>query len=268
MSALRASLATALAWGVLACTAGGVVPSGADPGGPHGPSPRGATAKPSRSAFAAYSEPSRSPAGPTANPRRSPARSEEASAGCGPSDVPVLVDDVFTPFSHQLSAPDPGEYPAIFGSGIPVDDAAEAAGGFPGFLAPPPHLGQSAIQLILVEDSTRGIDPGAHVFYGPSSIEPGEPLPFFVRRGGSVVRQELTDGQNARVVKETLGDRAVIVRVGQSEAALVHADPSEPSDFRPYHLYWSDGTRDWSIIAGVTDPRTVIDFAREIYCEP
>lgn len=255
MNVLRASLLPALPLFMVACIAGGVAPSDEDVGPSNAASPVRTIAEPSRSHAASEAASTEA------------ASAEPVSAGCGPSGVPVLGDDDFTPFSHQLSAPDPTEYPAIFGSGIAVAGPAQAAEMFPGFLAPPARMGQATIQLILVEDVERGAGPGARVFYGTAPVGPGESLPFFVRRGGSVVRQESTKGQDARVVKETLGDRAVIVVVGRFEAALVHADPSEPSDFRPYHLYWSDDDRDWTIIAGVTDPRTLIDFARQIYCD-
>ncbi len=177
------------------------------------------------------------------------------------------MEEDFTPFAHQLSAPDPADYPAIAGSGIKVADPSEAQQRFPDFLMPPRQVADSQMQLILVEDVERGVDPGVRVYYGPSSIVPGESLPSFVKRGGILVRQELAKGQDAGVVAETLGKKTALIALGPHQAAVVHADPAEPSDFRPYHLYWSDGVRDWTIIAGVADARTVIDFARTLYCE-
>jgi len=237
------SLLPALALIAVACTGAGVAPSVDDR------EPPTASLVPTATRPAATTRPSA-----TLGP------------GCGPSDALVMEAD-FTPFAHQLSAPDPADYPAIAGSGIKVADPSEAQQRFLDFLMPPRQVAESQMQLILVDDVERGVDPGVRVYYGPSSIVPGESLPLFVKRGGILVRQELAKGQDAGVVVETLGKKTALIALGPHQAAVVNADPSEPSDLRPYHLYWSDGVRDWTIIAGVADARTVIDFARTLYCE-
>jgi len=66
-------------------------------------------------------------------------------------------------------------------------------------------------------------------------------------------------------VVEAVGVRALVVKVGIHDAALVHADPVGSDETRPYNLDWNDGERDW-YVSGVVAPQDLVAFARDLYC--
>lgn len=70
---------------------------------------------------------------------------------------------------------------------------------------------------------------------------------------------------SAEKVEEALGERATIVDIGHLRAAISRGDQLLPG-LRPYSLWWSDGTADWSIIGAVDDPRDIIDLGRSMVC--
>lgn len=198
-------------------------------------------------------------------PSRSATPPTSHAPGCGPSVAPELPAD-FTPLEHQLSAPSVDDYPPIISTGRAVRDVGEAKDAFPPLIVPPARIGEADVQLILVESTVVGRRSGVRVYYASDPVGATEPLPLFVKRGGVLVGQRPTDGRDAERVKETLGERAAIIAIGPHQAALVHADPTEPSNSRAYHLYWSDGILDWTVIAGVEGPEGLIDFVRSMYC--
>jgi len=103
------------------------------------------------------------------------------------------------------------------------------------------------------------------LYYGVDAIGDTATLDDFLATGGVLVNQWKSDGQTAQTVFDSVGKRAVPVAVGPYPAAMVHGDEIQ-TKIRPFGLYWSDGTRDFSILAGVDRPETVIDLARSIYC--
>jgi len=47
---------------------------------------------------------------------------------------------------------------------------------------------------------------------------------------------------------------------------LAHlADPVFRDELRAWHVYWHDGTMDWSIV-GIADPIELIEIGQSLYC--
>lgn len=91
--------------------------------------------------------------------------------------------------------------------------------------------------------------------------------PGFRTAGGiQLDRDAVTDGDpyTADDVIEQVGDRAVKVQIGDYEGALVWADP-ESNGARPHHLYWSNGTYNYALIA-VRGPERMVQLGRELVC--
>lgn len=89
---------------------------------------------------------------------------------------------------------------------------------------------------------------------------------FRAAGGIQLDRDAVTDGgpYTADDVIAQVGDRAVRVQIGDYDGALVWADP-ESNGARPHHLYWSDGTYNYSLIA-VRDPQRMVQLGRELVC--
>jgi hypothetical protein len=204
------------------------------------------------------------PVGPGGSSALTSAEPTLATSGCGPAKLPALPDgfERFTPVEERMS--NPPSFPIV--RGMTRVSSVDTVSGFDGLTptASPPGL---SLQDVLVSGLGTDADPYLLVLlYAEKPVGDEETLPEFLGRGGVFVEQKLESemGQAADVVAE-LDDRAVVVQVGPHEAALVHADPVESNEIRPYQLYWSDGERDWSI-GGVVPPEQVIDLARSLYC--
>ena len=92
-------------------------------------------------------------------------------------------------------------------------------------------------------------------------------VPGFRAAGGiQLDRDAVSNGDpyTADDVIAAVGDRAVKVQIGDYEGALVWADP-ESNGARPHHLYWSDGTYNYGLIA-VRGPQRMVQLGRELVC--
>lgn len=121
------------------------------------------------------------------------------------------------------------------------------------------------LQVISVEPGAFAAVNEVRLYYAPTPIGETTRLTDVIAEGGMLIVQRRAAGVDAALVQEEIGDRALIVDVGPHDAALVWADPLAKG-VRPYNLYWSDGERDWSLIAGLTTPESVVAVARSIYC--
>lgn len=200
---------------------------------------------------------------PAPDPSPTPMRPEPSPSGCGRGEAP-FVSEEFTPFSDQWGSDEPTDVPQIRATGQVLKKAEDAVSrGFSNALPPPrPPVGTEE-QLILLDSATE--PRSIRFFYGRDPIT-DQTLPAFLSEGGIVVSQTVPSGQTGAEVKKELGDQAGMVPIGPYDAALNHADPIDSSEFRPYHLYWSDAIRDWTLIGGVARPEDLIDFARSFYC--
>lgn len=92
-------------------------------------------------------------------------------------------------------------------------------------------------------------------------------VPEFRSEGGIEVDRDVVtddDPYGADDVIAQVGDRAVKVQIGEYDGALVWADP-ESNGARPHHLYWSDGTYNYALIA-VRAPERMVQLGRELVC--
>lgn len=111
-----------------------------------------------------------------------------------------------------------------------------------------------------------GVNSSYQYFLG-GRMDPEMTVAGFRGAGGiQLDRDAVTDGDpyTADDVIAQVGDRAVKVQIGEYEGALVWADP-DGLGARPHHLYWSDGTYNYSLIA-VRGPQRMVQLGREYVC--
>lgn len=73
------------------------------------------------------------------------------------------------------------------------------------------------------------------------------------------------DGDLVDDIVATVGDRAIVVEIGPHRAALVWADPTRVVDLRTHNLYWTDGSREYFLVADM-GPEAIVNIARELVC--
>jgi hypothetical protein len=103
-------------------------------------------------------------------------------------------------------------------------------------------------------------------FFADASIEGSTTMADVIGGRGYLLEQRTTTGQDASVVRATLGGLATTVQVGPHDAAITWAAPLTNGGRRPYGLFWSDSKYDWSLTAGFDSPGDVVDLARSLYC--
>jgi len=119
--------------------------------------------------------------------------------------------------------------------------------------------------VLTLVDQRDGEPAGLRVYYANDSILAKTTASDFLAAGGVVLNEHQPDGRDAQTISDTVGKRAMPVTVGSFHGVLIHGDEVK-AGVRPYGLYWSDGEREFSLLAGVKDPAPIIDFARSIYC--
>jgi len=173
------------------------------------------------------------------------------SGGCGQPDMPVFPSDFH---AWQTGPPAP-----------PISDTPEStltdirAAGFAGQIP-----GETkGLQLQRV-----GLLPGeALLFFSAQPIDGAATLDDFYRSGGVLIKEHRPGaGHLAQTVLDQLGPRAVEVSVGPNLAATNHFDEIAPG-LRPYGVWWSANGSDWSVTAGLDDPRDAIEIARSMVCQ-
>ncbi|MEO6579254.1 MAG: hypothetical protein ABIO99_10200 [Candidatus Limnocylindria bacterium] len=208
---------------------------------------------------------------PGAPPQGLATASLEAGApvaeGCRPAETPAddpvfaSVDERFGPMVASPGGRDVSDF------GIRVDSLDEV---------PPPAsvllLGRIpsdlANELVLYEPGDVGTRWTVVMYLSPKPVA-GTIADVMAAPAVQIVQKEAT-GQDAQVVAAALDEstqRYSIIKVGAFDALVHHADPVGTDDVRPWHIYWSDGVRDWSVV-GNRDPVELIDLARSIYCGP
>jgi hypothetical protein len=172
------------------------------------------------------------------------------SAGCGQPDTPVFPSD----FRAWQTGP----------LGSPISDTPEStlaairAVGFAGQIP----TETKGLQLQRV-----GLLPGeALLFFSAQPIDGAATLDDFYRSGGVLIKERRPGtGHLAQTVLDQLGPHAVEVSVGPYQAATNHFDEIAPG-LRPYGVWWSANGSDWSVTAGLDDPRDAIAITRSMVC--
>lgn len=185
-----------------------------------------------------------------------------AATGCGPVVDAAVSDDSFVPVELRRGAT---PRVPLRSTGMVVGETGGADG--PGAVdlarlpSPPPGLTE---QLTMIDPDGAG----GRVFYADHAIDLDDSFGAAIVGGAVVFGQQYTSGQTGEHVIREVGERAVPIAIGDHVGALLHADPlveGLPDEIRSWHLYWSDGIRDYWII-GVIDPAVLIGAARSLAC--
>lgn len=188
---------------------------------------------------------------------RAGAAAPATDPGCEPAAMPSFADNSFTPFTDRRTQN--VKIPTLGEAGEVLADVAAASGRVP-FAVLSATVPTLKIGLVVY----RPAEDQVATYFAEEAIAATDPLDTFLATGGLLIAQQpAASGRDAKSVLETVGARATIIAVGTYDAAVVHADPGLDGQ-RPYHVYWSDGTRFNFAIAA--DPLVVIDAARSMYC--
>lgn len=175
------------------------------------------------------------------------ASTAQTSEGCEKPTGPIAESSRFTPYGARLSH-------------LPERPVTSTGG--------PPHSGDRQPESLDGLALRWVIGDGDRAFYRYFFSRPmtGESLPEFHGGGGIQLDRDLVaPGQDfTDELLKTLGDRAVEVQIGDHRGALVWADP-ESNGVRPHHLYWSDGTYNYTL-AAVRGPIRMVELGRELEC--
>lgn len=189
--------------------------------------------------------------------------------GCETATSVPSDDAPFTSVSTQFGSP---VSPPIGAMGKETSSEALAAlGAQAPSVAPPPGL---SLQLVLTMEEDFELDGRPELvvrnFYSSEPVDLAEPLPSFYSKGGVLLTQVDTIGKDADRTLAELRENGrtplpPTVAISQYEAVLIHSDPLMSDDLRPFHLYWSDGTYDLSLI-GNANPVLLVNTARSLHC--
>lgn len=194
-----------------------------------------------------------------------------ATVAAGPGCfVPEIPGD--TPGDHAEVVGRYGSptYPPILQIGTKVESLADAklSAMAPIALTRTPD-GLPAQAILFTEkldaDETDGkLNPQVTTVFSKTEVGPNETIVDVLRHGGAIFQQTVSYGQDSGLVRETVGEHATIVKVGDIDAALVESS-TWPGDFRSHGLYWSDGRLDFSLIIGGSSEEAV-KVAQSLYC--
>jgi hypothetical protein len=188
------------------------------------------------------------------------------AAGCGAASAPV-ADANFVPVAGRFG-PATSAYPLVVETGEIITE--ETARDMPGTLFPKAIPAAWDQRLYIRETSDRDADgreqTRLRLYLSPEPV--GGNVLEYMEAGGVILVQSPSNGVDASFVRREIADTGrqfSLLEVGEHEAIVFLADPVIRDDLRPWHIYWSDGSRDWSL-QGVADPAALIDLARSIYC--
>lgn len=140
---------------------------------------------------------------------------------------------------------------------------------------PLPTTDWHPIQQVMMVRHQKLLSSGQGLFVtvllADQPAQPGETSVQFLERGGVILTAHDTEGQDAAYVLKTVSELdprplPPTVQLGPYTAVLIHTDPTLRDDLRPYILYWSDGTYDYSL-EGSADPVGLVNLGRSIYCK-
>lgn len=186
------------------------------------------------------------------------------AAGC---EMAVSVPADTRPFirvEDQLGGVAPAP---VFDPTLVVD-----AGTLPSSMPVPTMSGYELQQVMRSSQPSAG--GGTELFvkllFGGSPAQIGETGPAFIAAGGVIMTARDTQGHDAAYVLSAIAEMDTrqpppTVQLGPYTAVLVHEDPTIRDDLRPYTLYWSDGTYDYSLEAN-GDPVALVNLGRSMYC--
>jgi len=186
--------------------------------------------------------------------------------GCRPPVAP-FADPNFSPVGGRFG-PTTVAYPSIVETGEVITE--ESAQQLPDTLLPTEIPEAWANRLYVRDSSDRNADGRGEarlrMYLSPRPVQ-GSILDF-TEAGGVLLVQTATTGFDSEFVAAEIADTGrqfSFVDVGPHRAIMYLADPVVRDELRPWHMYWSDGVRDWSL-QGVADPEAMIALAQSMYC--
>jgi hypothetical protein len=112
--------------------------------------------------------------------------------------------------------------------------------------------------------SDSELNPTLTVLFTKAPVKVADTFLDVVGGGGAILTETATYGQDAALVKDTLGEFATLLKIGPYDAALVESSPY-PGGFRAHSLFWSDGRLDFSLIVNGSSEE-VVKSAQSMYC--
>jgi hypothetical protein len=188
------------------------------------------------------------------------------SPGCTPPNLKVAEVDLNEPITRRGSP----EFPPILAVGERLSSLADVVSkGLPA-ITPKEAPADLPLQAILFDAATpTDADVAAghassRFYYSREPIGSATTIVDLYRAGGVYLSASVTSGQDAKLVVETVGDAATVIKVGAYDAALVHSSPLE-GGLRTWNLYWSDGKIDYAIIGNVS-VQDLVGAAQSMFC--
>lgn len=190
------------------------------------------------------------------------------SEGCGPASELVDLAEP-TPIDQRRGQP---IAPPLLETGE-LRDYAEASLPSAEFLLPPDSADGKPVQALLVNGTPADLaqgEPMVRVYYGERSVTLDDGFEGFVAAGGIVFEESLGEGRDVAWWHEMFADigRSPLpptVEIGPYSGVAVHGDPIVRNDIRPWHIHWSEGGRNFTVV-GATSSAALVDFARSMYC--
>jgi hypothetical protein len=121
-----------------------------------------------------------------------------------------------------------------------------------------------SLRAITVQTDVAGAFDDLRLYYSPEPVDVTTTLSDVIAAGGMLLLEGTDDGMDAETVATEV-DRAVIVKVGPHDAALIWGDPVHHG-VRAYSLFWSDGERDFAVRSGFPTPEIAVSVAQSLYC--
>lgn len=183
---------------------------------------------------------------------RTPPAAPSASSGCGPFEGTLEESSEFTPYDDMLTHLPP----------TPLAGGGAAAGEIPTAVRLDSLGGLARRHAIVTPDR----DLVAQYFADEPLGDDTTVVEF--QEGGGLQLEAVPLEDSGMTVDElaaSLGPRGVRVRVGDSRALVVHADPEGPSSQRMHHVYWADDDYQYTLI-GRLGAEEAVTLARGITC--
>jgi hypothetical protein len=171
----------------------------------------------------------------------------QTSDGCHGDVGPIAESTQFTPYE--------GRGHSLF-EDIAITDAGQAV-----------ESSESQMDGLPLRWQVGDDDRSYYQYFLETELDRQLTVPEFLAAGGIQLDRDLVADGNPYTAADVIaqvGDRAVKIQIGDYKGALVWADP-EINGARPHHLYWSDGTYDYALIA-VRDPQRMVQLGRELVC--
>lgn len=176
---------------------------------------------------------------------------EGTSVGCGPVETSIRESSEFTSVAQRRGTLPPA--PLI----LPGSKSADV----------PDAVSVTSINGLTRQWATVGADGAAYQYYAGSALAPDTSRADFERMGGIELEASPRESKEsfAAILQQQFGDRVTPVQIGDSDGALVWADPESSDDLRMHHVYWAQNQQTFGLIL-FASPEDAVTTARTIAC--